>query len=90
MHSPTPEIAAMNAPDKTHFANEFALVKGAFLASRNTHTAVALAENQLPTRPILLAKGERVMVGGPSVACSDPGAMDQAFCLPAFSLTTKG
>lgn len=88
--SPTPETAAMNAPDKTPFANTLALGQGAFPASRNTHTAVALAENPMPTRPIALPNGERVMVGGQFVACSDPGAVGQAFCLPAFSWTTRG
>jgi phosphomethylpyrimidine synthase len=71
---PTLETAAMNAPDKISFADQFALSREPFPASRKVYVPGSQAGIQVPMREILLTNGERITVYDTSGPYSDPAA----------------
>ncbi|MDO9294140.1 MAG: phosphomethylpyrimidine synthase ThiC, partial [Hydrogenophaga sp.] len=64
----------MNAPDKIPFADQFALSREPFPASRKIYVPGSNESIQVPMREILLSNGERVTVYDTSGPYSDPSA----------------
>jgi phosphomethylpyrimidine synthase len=64
----------MNAPDKIPFADQFALSRAPFPASRKVHVPGELPGVNVPMREIALTNGERVTVYDTSGPYSDPAA----------------
>jgi len=64
----------MNAPDKIPFADQFALSREPFPASRKIYVPGSQASIQVPMREILLSNGEQVTVYDTSGPYSDPTA----------------
>jgi phosphomethylpyrimidine synthase len=64
----------MNAPEKIPFADQFALSRQPFPASRKVHVAGTQPGVNVPMREILLTNGERVTVYDTSGPYSDPTA----------------
>ncbi len=64
----------MNAPDKIPFADQFALSREPFPASRKVYVPGSQASIQVPMREILLSNGEQVTVYDTSGPYSDPAA----------------
>ena len=64
----------MNAPDKIPFADQFALSREPFPASRKVHVAGSQPGVNVPMREIALTNGERVTVYDTSGPYSDPTA----------------
>ncbi|MFN3496618.1 MAG: phosphomethylpyrimidine synthase ThiC, partial [Hydrogenophaga sp.] len=64
----------MNAPDKISFADQFALSREPFPASRKVYVPGSQAGIQVPMREILLTNGERITVYDTSGTYSDPAA----------------
>ncbi|MBW8314160.1 MAG: phosphomethylpyrimidine synthase ThiC, partial [Hydrogenophaga sp.] len=64
----------MNAPDKIPFADQFALSREPFPASRKIYVPGSQASIHVPMREILLSNGEQVTVYDTSGPYSDPTA----------------
>ena len=60
----------MNAPEKIPFADQFALSRQPFPASRKVHVAGTQPGVNVPMREILLTNGERVTVTRPPPSTS--------------------
>ena len=64
----------MNAPDKIPFADQFALSREPFPASRKIYVPGSQDSIRVPMREIALSNGERVTVYDTSGPYSDPAA----------------
>ncbi len=64
----------MNAPDKIPFADQFALSREPFPASRKVHVPGQMPGVNVPMREIALSNGERITVYDTSGPYSDPTA----------------